>query len=276
MSSPVSPRVERAIDSGDRLGECPIWDERMATLWWIDIHGRALKRWDGTAVAVFPMPEPPGSIALRARGGLLVALQSGVYLLGPESPQLLARPPEHERGLRFNDGRCDRAGRFWVGTLREPDFPPEGILYRIGADGTAKSMRRNLRVPNSLAFSPDGRTMYLADSPRHKIWAFDYHAGAGELSNERVFATPHPGNPDGSCVDADGCLWNAEWGAARVVRYTPAGKVDRVIDVPAKNPTCCCFGDGRLDTLFVTSADGGGVFSLRPGCTGLAEARYSG
>jgi len=118
--------------------------------------------------------------------------------------------------------------------------------------------------------------MYFADSPRHKIWAFDYDAEEGAMSKERLFASPHPGFPDGSCVDADGCLWNAEYGAARVVRYTPRGKVDRVIEVPAQAPTCCCFGGARLDTLYITSANGAGVFALRPGSTGLPEARFKG
>jgi L-arabinonolactonase len=116
--------------------------------------------------------------------------------------------------------------------------------------------------------------MYFADSPRHKIWAYDYDAASGTTSNERLFAAPHPGFPDGSCVDADGCLWNAEWGGSRVVRYTPDGRVDRVIGVPAKNPTCCAFGGTRLDTLYITSADGAGLFASRPGVAGLPESRF--
>ena len=270
----MADTVERVVDSQDQLGECPIWDERMHALWWVDIHGSALKRYDGTHVTVMPMPEQPGSIALRRAGGLLVAMQSGVFVLGTREPKLLVRPAEHEAGLRFNDGRCDRAGRFWVGTLQDPDHPPRGVLYCIEADGRARAMKSAIRVPNSIAWSPDGRTMYFADSPRHKIWAYDYDAGTGGTSNERIFATPHPGFPDGSCVDADGCLWNAEWGASRVVRYTPAGRIDRVIAVPAKNPTCCAFGGTRLDTLYITSAEGAGLFSTRPGVAGLLESRF--
>lgn len=268
--------AERVVASADRLGECPIWDERMSALWWVDIHGPALRRYDPQSgeLKSFAMPEAPGSIALRRAGGLLVALESGLYLLGTEQPKLLAKPKAHQAGLRFNDGRCDRAGRFWVGTLAEPDFPPKGVLYRIEPDGRASAMRSGIRVPNSIAWSPDGRTMYFADSPRHKIWAFDYDAESGEPSNERLFATPFPGFPDGSCVDAEGCVWNAEWGGSRVVRYTPAGALDRVIEVPAKNPTCCCFGGLRLDTLYITSADGAGLFAFRPGVRGLAESRF--
>ena len=266
--------VERVIDSADQLGECPVWDEYTQTLWWVDIHGRALKRHNGGTLRVLPMPEQPGSIAFRREGGLLVALRTGLYLIGHEEPKLLVKPAEHAAGLRFNDGRCDRAGRFWVGTLAEPDYPPRGVLYRIGADGACKAFRTGIQVPNSLAFSPDGRTMYFADSPRHKIWAFDYDAERGEFSGERVFAAPHPGFPDGSCVDAEACLWNAEWGAARVVRYTPAGKIDRVLEVPAKNPTCCCFGGEGYDTLYITTADGAGVFAATPGVKGLPESRF--
>jgi len=266
--------AEQVVASNDALGEGPVWDERMQALWWVDIHGRALKRYDGERVKVTPMPAKPGSIALRREGGLLVALEGGIYLIGTTEPELLVRPAEHETGLRFNDGRCDRAGRFWVGTLEDPDFPPRGILYRIEADGRATATRREIQVPNSIAFSPDSDTMYFADSPRHKIWAFDYDPASGEATNERVFAAPHPGFPDGSCIDAEGCLWNAEWGGSRVVRYTPTGKVDRVVAVPAKNPTCCAFGGARLDTLYITSAHGAGLFAVAPGVKGLAESRF--
>ena len=266
--------AERVLESDDRLGECPLWDERLRVLWWVDIHARALKRYDGHEVRVIALPEAPGSIALHREGGMLVALQSGVYLLGTEAPRLLVRPAEHEADLRFNDGRCDRAGRFWVGTLAEPDFPARGILYRIEPDGRSSALRRAIQVPNSIAWSPNGRTMYFADSPRHKIWAFDYDAADGAITNERVFATPHPGFPDGSCVDAEGCLWNAEWGASRVVRYTPAGRIDRAIEVPAKNPSCCCFGGAELDTLYITTADRAGLFAVAPGVKGLAESRF--
>jgi L-arabinonolactonase len=118
--------------------------------------------------------------------------------------------------------------------------------------------------------------MYFADSPRHKIWAFDYDLETGAATNERPFAAPHPGFPDGSCIDAEGGLWNAEYGNARVVRYTSAGKLERVIEVPAKAPTCCCFGGAGLDTLYITSAGGAGVFAVRPGVAGLPESRFIG
>jgi sugar lactone lactonase YvrE len=267
---------ERILDSGERLGECPLWEERTQTLWWVDIQAQEIKCFDGRDLTVRAMPEPVGSIALRADAGLLAAMQTGLYLLdtdqGNSAPTLLAAPHGKPADHRFNDGRCDRAGRFWVGTLKDPEFTPTGVLYRY--DGAFTRHRQGIRVPNSLAWSPDGRVMYFADSPRHKIWAFDYDSDTGRLSHERVFATPHPGFPDGSCVDADGCLWNAEYGGGRVVRYTPQGRIDRVITLPPEAPTCCCFGGAQLDTLYITTANGAGMWALRPGVTGLPEARF--
>lgn len=260
--------VELAIASGDRLGECPLWDG--AALWWVDIHGRAIKRFDGS-LSVFPVPEPVGSIAFRRDGGLIAAMQTGIFLWQENDLKTLAASPTPE--LRLNDGRCDRAGRFfWVGTLKDPSFEPVGTLYRFSGK-ELKPERSGIQVPNSLAFSPDGRTIYFADSPGRTIWAFDYDAEDGEISKQRLFASPHPGYPDGSCVDADGCLWNAEYGGSRVVRYTPQGGIDRVIEVPAKNPTCCCFGGAALDTLYITTQGGAGVFAVHGAGKGLPESR---
>ena len=264
-------RAEPVLASADRLGECPLWDG--TALWWVDIHGRAIKRYDG-ALQTFSVPEPVGSIALRASGGLLAAMQSAIFAFSDGALRPFVETSIAK--LRFNDGRVDRHGRFfWVGTLQDPDHPPVGKLYRLSHDKNLSVMREGIRVPNSLCWSPDARTMYFADSPRHKIWAFDYDPDDGTWTNERLFATPFPGFPDGSCVDADGCLWNAEYGGARVVRYAPDGKVDRTLEVPAKNPTCCCFGGAALDTLYITTEGGAGVFAAHPHVTGLPEARFA-
>lgn len=149
--------VERVIDSAERLGECPLWDERERALWWVDILAPAIKRFDGT-LKVFPMPEPVGSIAFRAKGGLLAAMQSGVYLWEDCVLDLFAKPDSHNPTHRFNDGRCDRAGRFWVGTMKDPEHTPTGSLYRIEKNGNSTRMKTQIKVPNSLAWSPDGRT----------------------------------------------------------------------------------------------------------------------
>jgi sugar lactone lactonase YvrE len=168
---------------------------------------------------------------------------------------------------------------------------PDGALYRVSPDRRCARMRTGVIIPNSLAWSPDGKTMYFADTVRELIWSFDYDLEAGEMSNQRVFVdcAANPGYPDGSCVDAEGCLWNAEYGGWRVVRYTPQGKIDRVIELPVQNPTCCCVGGARLDTLYITTAAqklqdahlakqplAGSVFAARPGSTGLPESRFKG
>jgi len=285
--------VEVAAPGADRLGECPLWDEREAMLWWVDSRWPAVKRLDPAsgAVMMLVLPEVVGSIAFRERGGLIAATKSGIHFLDAAGGALAraanpeARLPEN----RFNDGRCDRAGRFWVGTMSDVKRDPVGSLYRVDTDFTCIKLRNGIIIPNSLAFSPEGRTMYFADTNRHTIWSWDYHLASGAATNERVFADTGSGRPDGSCVDAEGCLWNAEYGAWRLVRYTPRGKVDRVVALPVANPTCCCFGGEDLDTLYVTTATqrltpeelaqqplAGSLLALRPGVKGLAESRFAG
>jgi sugar lactone lactonase YvrE len=285
--------VEVASRGADRLGECPLWDEREQMLWWVDSRWPAVKRFDPAsgAVMMLVLPEVVGSIAFREKGGLLAATKSGIHFLDPAGGPLEARanPEAHLPENRFNDGRCDRQGRFWAGTMCDARRDPAGSLYRFDADFACTKLRNAIIIPNSLAFSPDGRTMYFADTNRHTIWAYDYDPASGAAAKERVFADTGSGRPDGSCVDAEGCLWNAEYGGWRLVRYSPAGKVDRVIDLPVANPTCCAFGGEDLGTLYVTTATqrltaedlaqqplAGSLLALRPGATGLPESRFAG
>ncbi len=292
----VAQSVDVVVKGTDRLGECPLWCDREQVLWWVDSRGPSLKRWnpaDGQ-VRNTVLPSVVGSVAFRERSGeMLAALQTGIHFLDPASGALhaIAQPEAHLPENRFNDGRCDRAGRFWSGTMSDAKREPTGSLYRLSADLSCKLIRSDVIVPNSLAWSPDNRTMYFADTYRGMIRAWDFDLASGDVSNERVFCDTagHPGRPDGSCVDADGCLWNAEYGGWRLVRYTPAGKIDRVIELPVANPTCCCFGGADLDTLYVTTATqrltpeeiskqplAGSVLAVRPGVRGLPEARFAG
>ena len=285
--------VELVSEGADQLGECPIWDERERALYWVDSRGPAIKRLSAGSgeLAVFPLPEVVGSIAFRERGGMLAATRSGIhgYDLGSRSLAALARPESHLPDNRFNDGRCDRQGRFWAGTMSDVRRDPVGTLYRLDANLACTPLRNAIIIPNSLAWSPDGRTMYFADTNRHTIWAWDYDPASGAATRERVFADSGAGRPDGSCVDADGCLWNAEYGAWRLVRYTPAGDVDRIVELPVANPTCCCFGGENLDELYITSARqrltpeelaqqplAGSVLAVRPSVRGLPESRFAG
>lgn len=286
-------QVEVAARGADLLGECPLWDERGRLLWWVDSRWPAVKQLDPSsgAVMMLVLPEVVGSIAFREQGGLLAATKSGIHFLDAASGALEARanPEAALPENRFNDGRCDRAGRFWAGTMSDVKRDPVGSLYRFDADMACTRLRNAVVIPNSLAFSPDGGRMYFADTMRHILWAYDYDPASGAATNERVFADAGAGRPDGSCVDAEGCLWNAEYGGWRLVRYTPAGKVDRVVEVPVANPTCCCFGGEDLGTLYVTTARqrlspeelarqplAGSLLALRPGVKGLPEGRFAG
>ncbi len=196
-----------------------------------------------------------------------------------------------QRGMRFNDGRCDRQGRFVAGTM-VMDMSlasPAGQVYSLQTPHNARTLLDGFITPNGMAFSPDGRTMYLSDSHPsvQLVWAFDYDTSAGTPSNRRVFIDMNlfPGRPDGAAVDSDGCYWICGNDAGLIHRFTPAGKLDYSLAVPVKKPAMCAFGGANLDTLFVTSIRpqgidlsdqplAGGVFALKPGVRGLAEPAF--
>ena len=253
----VPPQPARVGSQTDLLGECPLWDERLQCLWWVDIRAPSLRRWDAArqALHTWPMPELVGSIALTERDGVvLVALRSRLALFDTsrETFETLVHAPLPQ-DHRFNDGRCDRQGRFWVGTMHHLTRAPEGSLFRLDSSGFKEVIKGGLAIPNSLAFSPDGRTMYFADSLQHRIDAFDYEPATGARGAGRALAhIEPPAFPDGSCVDADGYVWSAQFHNARLVRYAPDGRVDRTLTVPMKRPTCCTFGGSDLGTLYVT------------------------
>lgn len=250
----------RIGDQIDILGESPIWDEREQALYWVDVRRPAIRRLDHASgqVDTWSMPDLIGSIAFAENGLLLVALPDRIALFEPATGKLEtvatphARIPDH----RFNDGRCDRQGRFWVGTMHNITRAPEGVLYRLDRErGELVTAKTGICIPNSLAWSPNGRTMYFADSLRYAIFAYDFDPTTGQMCNERKFAeTRAPGFPDGSTIDADGYLWNAEFNAGHIVRYAPDGRIDSRIELPTGRPTCCAFGGPNLDILYVTTA----------------------
>jgi L-arabinonolactonase len=279
-------------DAQARLGECPLWCERSNALWWTDIEGRTLSRWASGAVRQWPMPARVGSFALCEREGqLLLGLDAGIALFDVGSETLSDTVPvrNDQPGSRINDGRCDRQGRFVFG-LFNPAEAPVGHFYRVGADLRVERLPLPpAGVANSIAFSPDGGTMYYADSPARTIWRVAYGAN-GKLGEPRVFAELGDGEgyPDGSCIDTEGGLWNARWLGNCVVRHDADGKETARIALPVSRPTCPAFGGAALDQLFVTSArigmdaaalaaepQAGGVFALQPGWRGLPESRFA-
>ena len=252
-----------------RLGESPFWHPDEAALYWVDIPGRALHRWNGTQHRQWALPSEPGCIAPRLQGGLLMAMRDGLWHFDVASGErrLLAAPPYDPAVQRFNDGKADPQGRFWTSTIHEPRDAPRAALYRF-ADGTLDRMAGEVTVGNGLAFSPDGRTMYWADTTAHRVDAIDFEPASGALSRRRVFARFAPraagalpeapeaygGRPDGAAVDAEGAYWVAMFEGARLVRLAPDGTQLAELKLPLRCPTMPCFGGPDLKTLFVTSA----------------------
>ena len=249
-------------DARAEIGEGAVWDDRTGVLVWCDIDGGKVHRFDP---ATGPLPqieigERVGCLALREGGGAVIATQSGLYDLdlATGATAMFAEPEAHLPENRFNDGATDRQGRWWVGSvsLRQPPVA-EGTFYRVDADRRVTPMIDGIFTTNGLAFSPDGRTMYFSDSYKdvRTIWAADYDVEGGIPGNRRVFFDTNTvaGRPDGATVDADGCYWMAGVGGWQVLRLTPAGEVDMVIDMPVERPSKPEFGGPTLSDLYVTT-----------------------
>ena len=290
--------VELLVDSGTLLGECPVWDVKEKVLYWIDIDGHKINCYDPSSCnnETRKLPFKAGSLAIRKQGGLLLAMSNGFYNYDFKNEILESREcdPEPERkDNRLNDGRCDPGGRFWVGSmndLRRIKGQYEGNLYCYHPDGECVYQNLPVGVANGLAFSPDERYMFFADTMRETVWRFDYDKDQGEIWNQQVFLNLKnlSGKPDGACVDADGCYWLAHIYGWKVARYTPKGKLDREIQLPFPKPSMCAFGGSKLDTLYITSIStkddksngenkySGGLFAVNPGVSGIPEPNFLG
>ena len=287
-------KAELLVDAQHAVGESPVWVAAEQALYWVDIPACTLNRWDAASghTQHWQAPEMLACIAPAGPGQWVAGMQTGVFSLaawpgGALTATSVVSVAHTQGGMRFNDGRCDRQGRFLAGTM-VMDMSlaaPAGQVYRFDAGGLT-SLLGGFITPNGMAFSPDGKTMYLSDSHPsvQQVWAFDYDIATGTPSNRRVFIdmNAHPGRPDGAAVDSDGCYWICGNDAGLIHRFTPAGKLDYSLAVPVKKPAMCAFGGAGLDTLFVTSIRpqgidltdqplAGGVFALRPGVRGLPE-----
>jgi sugar lactone lactonase YvrE len=283
------------VDCRNTLGEVPVWDVAEQALYWVDIEGCLLQRFEPSTGAIrqWRLSERVCALALRKSGGIVLALASGFVFFDPPTGNIerLAAPEADRPNNRMNDGKCDRRGRFWAGTMDDRLTAPTGALYRLDPDLSCHCMESGIGISNSLAWSPDDRVFYFADTLRRTIFAYDFDLASGAISRRRVFAdcADQPGSPDGSTIDAEGYLWNAQWDGWRLVRYAPDGRVDRVVALPVQKPTSCMFGGPDLATLYVTSAiwdlrgealaaqpHAGGVLALDVGVRGLPESRFAG
>lgn len=289
-------RIEVLLDVKTTLGEGPLWDAEQERLYFIDsFDGRVFRTTvDGGEIRAWDVPGKIGSMALRKDGeGAIVSLQQGFHALDFKSGDCdLIHDPEPDRPAnRINDGKVDRRGRFFAGSMDTMEEGPFGALYRLDPDFSVHRIDTDIICSNGPCFSPDDKTFYFADTWTGEIWAYDYDIETGTASNRRTFArvdTSRGGAADGSTVDAEGCLWNALVYDGRLVRYTPDGAVDRIVDMPVKKVTSVMFGGPNLDILFVTSmakpplprfpGDGvqrGSLFALHDlGVRGLPEPRF--
>jgi sugar lactone lactonase YvrE len=286
--------IRRVADTRDTLGESPVWCPREQALYWVDVRRPALHRLDHPTghVDSWPMPELVGSLALREGGGVLLAMRSGLSLFDPETLlfELVAALDGGGRPMRFNDGKCDRQGRFWAGTQDDATRGPVGTLYRYDPGRGCVPFAAGLSIPNGLCWSPDGRTMYFADSTAGTLDAFAYDPATGEPGARRVLVRlDPPAKLDGATVDAEGYIWCAQYRGWNVTRYAPDGRVDRVVELPVQQPTSCQLGGPDFQTLFVTTATqrlsaaelagqplAGAVLAVDVGVKGLPEPRFRG
>jgi sugar lactone lactonase YvrE len=291
----ISSALTCVLDARASLGECPVWSPREDALYWVDINEPALHRFEpGSGVdKVMPMPAAIGSFALREKGGFVVALRTGIFLADVDGriERKVADAPYDPHHHRFNDGRCDPRGRFLVGTMNENRDGPSGALYRLDPDLSLHHLFDGITISNGLAFSPDGRTMYHADTPAHIVRAYDYDVTTGTPGAPRVFAQwrGETDRPDGASVDSAGDYWVAFYRGGKVVQLSPRGEIVREHALDAMCPTMPAFGGADRRTLYVTSARqerepdelarlprSGGLFAMRAAVAGLPEPFFAG
>jgi sugar lactone lactonase YvrE len=283
------------VPCANLLGEGVQWNHQDECFWWTDILAAKLYRYriSDKQLRTWDLPERLGCFTFAKNDSrILAAFASGFAWFEPDSGRVewIAKPESDVIGNRSNDGRCDRQGRFWMGTIVEQKNSPEqsAALYCLDHNFAVSKHFSGLTISNALCFSPDSRKLYHADSPTHSIRVYDFDAQTGELSNPEIFAHTEIGvEPDGACVDAEGFVWNAQWGGNRVVRYAPDGSKNFVLDMPVSQATCVAFGGKNLNLLAVTSAriglsdeaiaqqpQAGNLFIFQTDVTGLPEVWF--
>ncbi len=291
MAADTQARLVAGV--GAVLGEGPVWVAAEQALYWVDIKGRKIFRVDAAdRLTTWETPFRIGSLAPRESGGFIAGTEHGFAHVDPASDlfELLFDPEEERETNRFNDGKVDRQGRFFAGTMDDEEQRDSGAFYRLHSDLTCVRVDDGYRVTNGPAFSPDGTVMYANDSARQVTYAF-HLAPDGTPVGRREFARYGEGQgyPDGLTVDAEGCLWIAFWDGWCLRRLSPGGEVMSEHRLPVAKPTSCAFGGPSLDRLYVTSAsigvsesergmqpNAGGLFTLSPGVQGVADRPFAG
>jgi sugar lactone lactonase YvrE len=298
-------QAKLVLDARAELGECVRWDHKAKLVYWIDINRNQLHRFNpATGVNdTMDIGENIGCFAQDTKGGFIAGTRSGYIRITKFGGDIvrLASPDYDRNKARFNDGRCDNSGRFWAGTMWEPRDRDGGIIYRLDANGAFSAHAQPVVISNAITFSPDGKTMTLTDSPKHKLWAYDYDEATGIPSNPRVIRTYGPapadgshysGRPDGACVDAEGNIYTAMIQGSSVQKISPKGELLAVIELPVPCPTCCTFGGDDLRTLYIVTGrirmtaeelaakpEAGGAYAVRidaPHAPGIIEPRFAG
>lgn len=275
------------------LGEGPVWVAREGALYWVDIKGRKVFRLGSSGqIDCWNTPLRVGSIAPRASGGFIAGTDQGIAHidLADNRFDIVASPEASRPSNRFNDGKVDRQGRFWAGTMDDAEREATGTLYCFAPDLRWDVADGGYRVTNGPAFSPSGDRMYHNDSPRRVTYVFDL-APDGAATNRRTLLqfAAGDGYPDGMTVDAEGCLWIAFWDGGCVRRFSPQGALLKTVEMPVTRPTSLAFGGADLDRLYVTSAsiglepdaaamqpNAGGLFMLSPGVRGVEDMPFAG
>jgi sugar lactone lactonase YvrE len=288
--------VELVVDAKAILGEGAAWSVERKCLYWVDIQGKAVHVFNpaGGLDRVIRVEQQVGTLALRQSGGLVLAMENGLYFLDEDSGQVefIADPESGLQGNRFNDGKCDPGGRFWAGTMSTVGQRQAGSLYRMDHDRRVRKMVGGITTSNGLTWSLDRRTMYYIDTPTGEVSAFDYDDLSGEISNRRavVRVAPGDGHPDGMTIDAEGMLWVAMWEGWQVNRYDPhTGEKLDSIPVPVARVTSVAFGGDAFEELYITTArlqlagdeltkqpHAGGLFKIRPGVRGVPGFSFLG
>jgi len=293
LAKTTTMNIARVCHTHNILGESPLWDHREKVLYWLDIFAKKLQSFNPQtgAYKFWELPEILTSIGLSANGGLIgtsrlglihIALPSGII------KKLETVLPDEPR-MRFNDGKCDRQGRYWAGTMDTEGKLPDGLLYRFAHREETAIMDASFTIFNGLGWSPDNTKMYVTDSIARTIYRYDFSASTGTISNKIIFASisEDAGVPDGLTVDSAGYIWSAHWDGWRITRYAPDGKIASIIPMPIQRPTSCCFGGEDYNVLYITSAacelspeeliqgpDAGSLFALETDVVGLREGLF--